>query len=421
MMKVLWVQFAPFGIAGEVLGMKGNGISGGWIASEYDALDKSQVEVSFLCCSAAIKQTLHKKNDKAEAWCLPAPKITYGKDYTRQYSNEINGIINQVKPDLIHLWGTETFLPHIVTMLTPGIPKVLYVQGLLGMHERYVGGYITGEDKKYYRHANVVHKIVGKIRDRYFKKQVEFEHDIINNAKNVITDNQFTRAYCNSVSSGCRYYSHALLPSKIFTEAKKWNINTIERNTIFALYSLYPEKGLQQLLKALKIIKRDKPDIKVLVPGPYHIVNGKLNGKGMLPYETWLNNFIVENGLIENIEFVGPQSPAGMLSYFQKAHIFVNTSCMEVHSSTLREAMTVGTPSVSTLCGSVAEYLIHGENGLLYRYEEPEVLAWEILTILKDDDIAAKLSQNAISTMDAFENQVGSVSMNDVYKSLIGE
>lgn len=418
-MKVLWVQFAPFGMAGEVLGMKGNGISGGWIASEYEALDKSQVDVSFLCCSTAIKQTLHKKNETAKAWCLPAPKITYGKDYTRQYAEEIKDVVEQVRPDLIHLWGTETFLPHIVTILTPDIPKVLYVQGLLGMHERYVGGYITGEDKKYYRRANVVQRIIGKIRDRYFKKQVELEHDIIREAKNIITDNQFSRAYCNSVSGDCRYYSHALLPSKTFSEAKKWDINNIERNTIFALYSLYPEKGLQQLLKALKIIKRDKSNIKVFVPGPYHIKDGKLIGKGLLPYETWLNNYLEVNGLIENVEFIGAQSPAGMLNYFQKSHIFVNTSCMEVHSSTLREAMTVGIPSISTLCGSVAEYLKHGENGLLYRYEEPEVLAWEILSILNNDSLAVKLSSNASGTMDEFETQVKSCTLDSIYNTVI--
>lgn len=421
MKRILWVQFAPFGVAGEILGMKGNGVSGGWISTEYENLDKNEFSVAFLCCSAAIKSIIHKKTEKGEAWCIPAPKITYGKDYSPKYEDVINSIIEEARPDIIHIWGTETFLPAVVAALTPDIPKVLYVQGLLGMHERYVGGYINGVDKKYYRHSNILQRFLSKIRDYYFRKQVDLEKRIIKQTGNIITDNQFTRAYCNSVSEKCSFYSHALMPSAAFKKAEEWNFAKVERHSIFALYSLYPEKGLHQLLKAILIVKKAIPDVKVYIPGPYHIINHKIDGKKLLPYEMWLKTYIDNNDLADNIVFIGSQNADGMIEHFQKAHVFINTSCMEVHSSTLREAMIVGTPSISTLCGSVGEFLTHGRNGLLYRYEEPEVLAWEIISLFSDDDLAKKMSKNARLTMSTFEEQVNSIPLGDIYTTIIKE
>ena len=421
MNKVLWVQFAPFGIAGEILGMKGNGVSGGWISTEYSDLDKKEFSVSFLCCSSAINTTIHKRTAIGEAWCIPAPRITYGKDYSQKYRNVVKTIINEANPDLIHIWGTETFLPAIVAELTPNIPKVLYIQGLLGMHERYLGGYINVNDLKYYHHTSIPQRCLSKIREFYFRKQVELEKRIIIETHNVITDNQFTRAYCNSVSDNCRFFSHALMPSAAFRNSDKWDLEQVERHSIFTIYSLYPEKGLHQLLKAVLIVKKSIPDLKVYVPGPYHIINQKIGGKKLLPYEVWLKTFIQSNNLMDNVFFIGGQKTEEMIEHFRKAHLFVNTSCMEVHSSTLREAMTIGTPSISTLCGSVGEYLVHGQNGLLYRYEEPEVLAWEIMSLFNDDKSAQSISRKALLTMESFEERVDSIMLGEIYSTIIRE
>ena len=59
----------------------------------------------------------------------------------------------------------------------------------------------------------------------------------------------------------------------------------------------------------------------------------------------------------------------------EKANCFVNPSVMENHALSLREALIVGVPSISTVCGSVSDYVVNGKNGFLYRYEEYEVLA----------------------------------------------
>ena len=70
-------------------------------------------------------------------------------------------------------------------------------------------------------------------------------------------------------------------------------------------------------------------------------------------------------------DFAGTVGRAG----YPKTRVFVLSSSIENHASSLKEAMMVGTPSIATFVGGVPEYVRHGENGFLYRFEEYEIMA----------------------------------------------
>jgi glycosyltransferase involved in cell wall biosynthesis len=63
-------------------------------------------------------------------------------------------------------------------------------------------------------------------------------------------------------------------------------------------------------------------------------------------------------------------------------------------STSLREAMWVGCPCVTALVGAVPELAHHGKTALCYRYEEYEVLAYEIMKLLNDPELANILAHN---------------------------
>ena len=48
-MKVLWVSNSPIGPSAEILGKEYQGSSGGWIQSEYEALDKNALSNVLFC------------------------------------------------------------------------------------------------------------------------------------------------------------------------------------------------------------------------------------------------------------------------------------------------------------------------------------------------------------------------------------
>ena len=57
-------------------------------------------------------------------------------------------------------------------------------------------------------------------------------------------------------------------------------------------------------------------------------------------------------------------------------------------------------PCISSYVGGVPEYVKHGENGLLYRFEEYEVLAGWIERLFEDSNLAESLSYNARRSME---------------------
>lgn len=285
-------------------------------------------------------------------------------------------------------------------MLFPEIKKVLFIQGLLGMHMRYRGGYLDVKDNKYNKGAPFRSRIITDLRTFFYNKQVEYEKDTITNCNNVIIDNEFSEAYCTSISPNVVCYKKFLSADNVFFN-EKWNFDRCEPNSIFTVYGFSADKGLHQLLKAMVIVKRSFPNVKLYIPGSFNCDNkGKLTVESIrTEYEHWIFNFIKENNLEENIVFLGKLDRTQMCQHILKSNIFVNPSCMEVHALSLREAMTVGIPCISSLCGSVIEYVNHEENGLIYRYEEYEILAFYINKLLSDTDYAKKLAANARNHM----------------------
>ena len=95
---------------------------------------------------------------------------------------------------------------------------------------------------------------------------------------------------------------------------------------------------------------------------------------------------------------------------------------IENHSSTLKEAMTVGVPCVASYVGGVPEYATSESNCLLYRFEDYEVMALQIMRLFESDDLCEKLSVNARNDMaeSKRKNDFYLISK-EIYKTIINE
>ena len=85
-----------------------------------------------------------------------------------------------------------------------------------------------------------------------------------------------------------------------------------------------------------------------------------------------------------------------MATYMSKCNVFAMPSAIENHSSTLIEAMMVGAPCVTSYVGGVADYLRHGENGFMYRFDEPETLAGYVMRLFEDTELAARMGRTSM-------------------------
>lgn len=415
-MKVLWVSTSPIGPASRILSFPYQGTSGGWIQTEYEALDFKDISLYFLCASPEIPlgEIKHASSNEGEAYCVNLPKISFGIKPPKTLKDNIEKIIQTVNPDIIQIWGTESCISYLASECCPQIKKVIFIQGLIGMHSRYMGGYVNlSNDKKHYKGVRLIDKLKNVARKRCFNAQINYEQKTLLNCLNIITDNDFTDAYCLSISGSIKSYKHHLYANELYRN-ESWDYNYCEKNSIFTIYGITADKGLHQLLKALRIVKKVKNDIRVYIPGTYNIdEKGHLKLiKSMRPFERWMYNFLNENNLQDNVKFIGRLNISEMISYLKKCNLFINPSCMEVHALSLREALTVGVPCISSLCGSVNEYLDHEINGMIYRYEEYEVLAFDILKILQSPVYACRLGKNS-------KNKMQKIMYNDDSKPLV--
>ncbi|HAN21281.1 MAG: hypothetical protein A2Y15_02260 [Clostridiales bacterium GWF2_36_10] len=422
-MKILWVSTSPIGPASRILSLPYQGTSGGWIQTEYEALSLQDVSMFFLCASPEIPlgQVKHASSSEGEAYCVNLPKISYGIKPSEVLKNNIENIIKEISPDIIQIWGTESCISYLASECCSQIKKVIFLQGLVGVHTRYMGGYIgLSKDRKYYKGVLLTEKLKNYIREHCFKNQVYYEQKALLNCSNVITDNDFTKAYCQFVSKDINSYNHSLFANNSFKN-ELWDYDQCEKNSIFTVYGITADKGLHQLLKSLIIVKKSNNDITLYIPGAYSSDNhGHLKlSKHMRPFERWMYNYIKENDLWQNVIFVGKLSTPQMIEYLKKCNLFVNPSCMEVHALSLREALTMGVPCISSLCGSIIEYVEHKINGLIYRFEEHEVLAYDILKVLQYPDFACKLGKNAELKMRNFKASDDSLSLMDIYKKIL--
>ncbi|MBP5288840.1 MAG: glycosyltransferase [Clostridia bacterium] len=420
-MKVLWVSNSPIGPAAEILGEEYRGSSGGWITSEFDKLDKTGMTFSFLATLPGVKpgEILHKENGTGAVYCLHAPRLSGGVRPPKDLQELVQKVVDEIKPDLIQIWGTETWLSNAVARAETSAKKVIFIQGLIGVHQRYLGGYFKNNlcNRPFCRGGSLLTRAKAVLRNRTFRKQAAIEKETISLCGNVIVDSDFARSYCAGISENVRCYTRALLPNELFYQ-HDWSPDTCEKDTVFTIYGSNSEKGTQNLLWALSLLKRKHPRVKAVIPGPYRLdPEGKLLPNSRSAFQTTLYRMITALGLEENVVFPGRLSAQQMAETMEKCAAFANTSCMEVHALSLREAMVVGLPCVTSLCGSVGEYVRHGENGILYRYEEFEALAYQLDRVLSDRELAVRLSRGAKATFDT--RVEGSLSLSEIYGALL--
>lgn len=417
-MKVLWVLGRLIGPAASIVSSDYTGTSGSWIQTEYDGLDKTNIEMFYL---AGVKGSVNHITAAPEGtvYCIQLPQISSGFPAPEKMVVDVKRILDMVNPDIIHIWGTETCLQDAVVRASDGIPKVVFIQGLIGMHDRYRGGYMNISDKDYVGSIHLAKRVEQYVRRIAFRKQIKIEKNILRTSENVILDNDYSRAYCFFVCQDINFYYRHLNANACFGNVE-WKYEDVKKHSVFTVYGGSPDKGLHQLLKAIQLVKSIYPDILLRVPGQFSLgQHGECINRESSSYEKWIGRYIQKNGLMNNVDFVGPKSQEEMAELLAGVHIFVNPSCMEVHALSLREAMTVGVPSISSLCGSVIEYIKPGENGIIYRYEEYEVLAYKIISLFENDRLACKMGKCARNEMmKALEHQ-NSLSLNEIYKDII--
>ena len=253
-----------------------------------------------------------------------------------------------------------------------------------------------------------------------FEQRGIFEKEYLLRTRHVIGRTNWDQAHTKTINPSVNYhFCNETLRDGFYT-APKWDIKNKTDYTIFLSQANYPIKGLHQVLKAVAILKADFPKIKVRVAGPSIINNNGLIAKIKFSgYGSYIRGLIKKLNLSAHVEFTGSLTAEKMIVEYRNAHLFICPSSIENSPNSLGEAQLLGVPAIASYVGGTPDMVIHGETGLLYRFEEVEMLTLHIRKLFTDTDLALSLSANGIKASESRHNRQNNLAHTlDIYRKL---
>lgn len=175
-----------------------------------------------------------------------------------------------------------------------------------------------------------------------------------------------------------------VLPMGSNTPINSKVLNKSEPNLIF-LARVSKAKGVEDALKALKIVKGQIFNIRLLIVGP---INKN--------YKKYLLKLINQTNLSKNVRIYGEVSEEEKIEFLDEAYLLVSPSQKEGWGLTIHEAGARGVPSVVYDVPGLKDVVKDGINGIICERNRPEELSKNILKLLNDKKLYMRLQKGAI-------------------------
>ncbi len=149
------------------------------------------------------------------------------------------------------------------------------------------------------------------------------------------------------------------------------------------LYFLYvgrlaPEKDLDVLLKAWKIVETTIPEAQLIITGNGPMIEELKQTAG------------------PNVIFTGYLHGEELAVVYASSDVFVFPSTTETFGNVVLEAMASGLPVIAPAAGGVKNLLIDGTNGIACRPRNYLDMASAIIKIAQNDTLRIKMSSQAL-------------------------
>jgi len=384
-MKVLWFSLSP-GLADAYLNNNYEGI--GWVKSlERNIQDKVELSVAFY----------HHRD---------IPPFTYGatryypiKQYRRgkltkisrrlangiepdSDINEFLKIIEDCKPDVIHIHGTEG--PFGLVQKHIAVPTVISIQGTITVYRYKFFSRISYTDILKYSYLKSfllsrsflnVYKVFAKLADR--------EQKIYSCSANFIGRTAWDRRVTKILAPAAKYYHNDEILRDAFYKYE-WQYNKAGRLIIFTTTWVNIYKGLETVLDCANLLDTNGLDYE------WHIAGLKQGDEVVR-----IAAKSTKRPISKNIKFLGMLSQEQLAQGLLKAGVYVMASHIENSPNSLCEAQILGLPCIATNAGGTNSLLEDGKDGILIQDGDPYAMAGAILEINENPDQAITYGKNA--------------------------
>jgi glycosyltransferase involved in cell wall biosynthesis len=304
-------------------------------------------------------------------------KRFFGKVYDTDFLNQYLKIIEDVKPDIIHIHGTENAF--LCILGKTNIPVVISIQGnLTVINQKFNSGF----QKKY------VHDKVGELslksllfgRMNFYRgyknieKMSEIEQRHLKKVKFIIGRTDWDRRITRILAPESTYFVGNEMLRDSFYE-NTWIDNFCPNKLVlFTTNGNSYYKGFETLCHALNLLNITGINVEWRVAG---VTTDSLINKITVKY---LKDDYPEKGLL----LLGSLDEKELVDNLKESNIYIMPSHIENSPNNLCEAMILGMPCIATFAGGTGSILIDGEEGILIQDGDPWAMAGAIIE-LKDN------------------------------------
>lgn len=415
-MRVLWIVNMVFPIVAKKLNIT-TGVSGGWMFDLSEMIsNKENMELAIATVYSG-KEFKSLKINNITYYLLPggSKKMMF---YSTSLSKYWKIVKSEFNPDIVHLHGTE-YSHGLVYMDTfPDDRFLLTIQGILNPIQREMHTGLSFKDKCHSTFRELI-KLNGMLsHEILFKKNSGFENIVLKKVKYATGRTFWDKAIMQSINPELEYFrcNYNLRPE--FYDAQKWDFGKCQKHVIYGSTAIQsPMKGGHILIKALDIVRKIYPDTKLKLLATCDKNGSLLVNSG---YKKYLKKLIDKLNLWENIELLPSQNAEGVIKHMLSSHCIVVASAMENASSTLREAMHIGLPSIASYRGGMTELINDKTDGFFFDYREYSVLAARIVELFSSEDLCISFSEKSIVKASIWhDRQKNTDDMIEVYNYII--
>jgi glycosyltransferase involved in cell wall biosynthesis len=176
--------------------------------------------------------------------------------------------------------------------------------------------------------------------------------------------------------------------------------------TILTVSRLVPKNNVENLIRALPVVRRTIPNARLAIAGDGHL-------------RPALEHLADELGVREHVGFLGTVPPDELPDVYAIADVFVRPSLSEGLGNAFLEAMAAGVPVVGSAVGGIPDFLHEGETGSVCDPHDLEDIARAIIRVLTDEGLRERITHNgAVLVRARYDWNTIARSMAEVYRSL---
>jgi phosphatidyl-myo-inositol alpha-mannosyltransferase len=171
---------------------------------------------------------------------------------------------------------------------------------------------------------------------------------------------------------------------------------------------LEKRKGANYLLNAYARLKKEHPNIRLIIVGPGVNLRRRYEIK-------------VRLSRLKDVVFTGGVDYEDLPRYYQTADIFCAPATgKESFGIVLLEAMALGKPIVATSNEGYSSVVTHGEEGLLVPPKNIKALAGALKSLIEDSSLRARLGANGMVTVQSYDWPLVARRVLDYYQQVSG-